>query len=78
MNEWMKKSHKVSIVRSHITTPAKYKRVVLIQKPEQIIKEACIEISNRYEIEFMEIGQDQDNVNLPIQSLHKKSSTKKI
>jgi len=42
------------------------------------LKETCIEISKRYEIEFIEIGTDKDHVHFLIQSVPTYSATKII
>ena len=62
----------------HYVCPAKYRKVVINPKVEEIIKETCLEISKRYEIEFIEIGTDQDHVHFLIQSVPKNSPTKII
>jgi putative transposase len=58
--------------------PAKYRRVVINQKVEEIIKDTCLEISKRYEIEFIEIGTDSDHTHFLIQSVPKYSPTQII
>jgi len=42
------------------------------------MKEICLEISKRYEIEFIEIGADKDHVHFLIQSVPTKSPSKII
>jgi len=78
MSELVKKSHNVSNLMYHYVCPAKYRKVVINPKVEEIIKETCVEISKRYEIEFIEIGTDQDHVHFLIQSVPKNSPTKII
>ena len=39
------------------------------QKVDEILKEVCLEIAKRYEIEFIEIGTDKDHVHFLIQSV---------
>jgi REP element-mobilizing transposase RayT len=56
--------------------PTKYRRVVFNEKVDQALKEICIEISNRYEIEFLEIGVDKDHVHFLVQSVPMYSPTK--
>ena len=62
----------------HYVCPAKYRKVIISPKVEEIIKETCLEITKRYEIEFIEIGTDQDHVHFLIQSVPKNSPTKII
>ena len=49
--------------------PAKYRRVVFSPEVDQKLKEVCLEISNRYEITFLEIGTDKDHVHFLVQSV---------
>ena len=53
----------------HFVCPAKYRRVVIDERVDQVIKETCQEIEKRYEIRFLEIGTDQDHVHFLIQSV---------
>jgi len=59
----------------HFVFPAKYRRVVIDEKVDKVIKETCEEISKRYEISFLEIGTDKDHVHFLIQSVPKYSPT---
>ena len=68
----------MSILIYHYVCPAKYRRVVIDQKVDEILKEICLEIAKRYEIEFMEIGTDKDHVHFLIQSVPTYSATKII
>lgn len=56
--------------------PAKYGRLVFTEEVDKELKDICIEISKRYEIEFIEIGVDKDHVHFLIQSISKYSPTK--
>jgi REP element-mobilizing transposase RayT len=51
---------------------------VIDKKVDEIIKETCLEISKRYEIKFIEIGTDRDQVHFLIQSIPRYSPTKII
>lgn len=75
MSESIHKSHNVSNLMYHFVFPAKYRRVVIDEKVDKVIKETCEEISKRYEISFLEIGTDKDHVHLLIQSVPKYSPT---
>lgn len=37
----------------HFVLPTKYRRVVVSEEVEDVIKETCMEISERYEIKFL-------------------------
>ena len=69
MSEYIHKSHNVTVLMYHFVCPAKYRRVVIDEKVDQVIKETCQEIEKRYEIKFLEIGTDQDHVHFLIQSV---------
>ena len=53
----------------HIVCPAKYRRTVFADEVEAKLKEICGEIQKRYEIEFLEIGSDDDHVHFLVQSV---------
>ena len=59
----------------HFVCPAKYRRVVFSEAVDKSLKEVCLEISKRYEIEFIEIGTDKDHVHFLIQSVPMMSPT---
>ena len=69
MSKLVRKSDNVSILLYHYVCPAKYRRVVFDKRVDEILKEVCIEIAKRYEIEFIEIGTDKDHVHFLIQSV---------
>jgi REP element-mobilizing transposase RayT len=78
MSELVRKSHNVSVLLYHYVCPAKYRRVVIDKKVDEIIKKTCLEITKRYEIKFIEIGTDRDHVHFLIQSIPRYSPTKII
>jgi REP element-mobilizing transposase RayT len=51
---------------------------VINQKVDEVLKEVCLEIAKRYQIEFIEIGTDKDHVHFLIQSVPTYSPTKII
>ena len=53
----------------HLVCPTKYRRVVIDERVDTVIKETCTEIANRYEMHFLEIGTDKDHVHFLIQSI---------
>ena len=69
MSENIHKSHNVSKLMYHFVFPTKYRKVVIDEDVDQVIKETCLEIEKRYEINFMEIGTDKDHVHFLIQSV---------
>jgi putative transposase len=53
----------------HLVCPTKYRRIVINQSVEEVIKETCIGIGQRYDMHFLEIGCDKDHVHFLIQSV---------
>ena len=62
MSKLVRKSHNVSVLIYHYVCPAKYRKVVIDKKVDEKLKEICLEIARRYQIEFIEIGTDKDDV----------------
>ena len=69
MSEFIHKHHNVSVLLYHIVCPAKYRRAVFTAKVDAKLKEVCREIQQRYEIQFLEIGTDEDHVHFLVQSV---------
>lgn len=62
----------------HLVCPAKYRRKVFTQEVELSLKDICLEIQERYEIHFLEIGTDEDHVHFLIQSIPMMLPTKMV
>ena len=71
MSEHIKRSHNKSLLIYHLVCSAKYRKKVFskIEGTDQEIKNVCLEIEQRYDIHFLEIGVDQDHVHFLIQSV---------
>lgn len=69
MSEHIHKSHNKSLLLYHLVCPIKYRRSVLSDAVEASLIEVCNNISNRYEIHFVEIGADENHVHFLIQSV---------
>ena len=76
MSEYIHKDHNVSVLLYHLVFPAKYRRVVIDEQVEKVLKEACVGVELRYEIKFLEIGTDKDHVHFLVQSVPTYSVTK--
>ena len=72
---YLHKSHNVSVLLYHFVFPTKYRRVVFDKLIDESLVSVCIDISNRYEIHFLEIGTDKDHVHFLVQSVPTKSPT---
>ena len=53
----------------HIVCPAKYRRAVISEDVDKKLRETCLGIEARYEIEFLEIGTERDHVHFLVQSV---------
>jgi len=78
MSQIIRKSHNVSVLLYHFVIPAKYRRVIFGPEVDDVLKEICLEIADRYQIEFLEIGTDGDHVHFLVQSVPRYSATKII
>lgn len=62
----------------HFVCPAKYRRVVIDEAVDQVLREVCLDIAKRYQIEFLEIGTDRDHTHFLVQSVPSYSPTRII
>src|SRR4028118_938743 len=74
--QYLHKSHNVSVLLYHLVCPAKYRRVVFDVSVDAVLKEVCLDIADRYEIVFLEIGTDGDHVHFLLQAVPSYSPTK--
>ena len=51
-------------IHYHVVFPVKYRRALLDEAVVKIIVETAVEISERYDIEFEQIGCDRDHIHL--------------
>ena len=71
MRDHIFKSHNKTVLLYHLVFPAKYRRKVFTKEVEKILVETCMGISERFEINFLEIGNDEDDVHFLIQGVPK-------
>ena len=69
MSTFIHKSHNVTTLLYHLICVVKYRRAVLTEPVNLLIKEICFEIAKRYELHFLEIGADHDHLHFLIQSI---------
>ena len=69
MAEAISKSHNVSVLLYHLVCPAKYRRKIFSEEVSKSLLAICFEITTKYEIEFIEIGSDNDHVHFLIQGI---------
>ena len=68
-SEHIYKSHNKILLLYHLVFPAKYRKKVFNEEIDKTLKEVCLEIADRYEINFIEIGNDEDHVHFLVQSV---------
>lgn len=71
-------SHNKSLPLCHFVGPAKYRREVFTKSEKRMLKETYLGISRRYEINFVEIGFDENYVHFLVQSVVMYSAKKVI
>jgi putative transposase len=75
-SRYVHKSHNVSVLMYHVVCAAKYRRVVMSERVDAVLREVCLEIAKRWEIVFLEIGVDRDHAHFLIQSVPTYSPTR--
>lgn len=78
MSEYIHKSHNVTVLLYHLVFPAKYRRVVFDDAVDEELRDICLDIENRYEIKFLEIGTDKNHVHFLVQSVPRYGVTKLV
>ena len=76
MSRFVRKSHNVSVLLYHAVCPTKYRRALLTEEVDAVLRDVCLEIGERYEIEFIEIGADRNHVHFLVQSVPTYSPSK--
>ena len=76
MSEYIHKSHNVTVLLYHLVFPAKYRRSVFDVKVDKELERTCREIEKRYQVNFLEIGTDENHVHFLVQSVPTYSVTK--
>ena len=73
MSENISKSHNVSVLLYHLVCPAKYRRKIFSEGVTKSLLLICFEITEKFEIEFLEVGTDADHVHFLIQGIPRMS-----
>ncbi len=69
MSIYIHKSHNVTVLLYHLVFPTKYRRLVIDDTVDKLIRDICMGIAKRYEMHFVEIGTDKDHVHFLVQSV---------
>ena len=78
MSEHILKRHNKTLLIYHLVFPLKYRKSVITKEIGEELKEICLEISDRYEVHFIEIGYESDHVHFLVQSVPNYSVSKMI
>src|SRR5699024_1265882 len=70
-DEHIYKSHNKTLLMYHLVFPLKYRKGVLTEESGETLVSVCKKITERYEIEFIEIGYESDHVHFLVQSVPK-------
>lgn len=76
MGEHIFKRHNKTLLLYHLVFPLKYRRSLITDEIGEGLKEICIEISERYEVHFIEISYESDYVHFLVQSVPSYSVSK--
>lgn len=68
----------VSVLMYHLVCSAKYRRVVMSDYVDELLKDVCLEIEKRWDINFLEIGVDRDHAHFLIKSVPTYSPSKVV
>ena len=69
MSEHIIKRHNKNLLLYHLVCPAKYKRDVFSSDVEETLKKVCIKLGLMYEMNFIEIGADENHVHFLVQGI---------
>ncbi|OGI04383.1 MAG: transposase [Candidatus Margulisbacteria bacterium GWF2_38_17] len=69
MSEHINKRHNKTLLLYHLVFPVKYRKKVITKGRANSLKAICLGIQERYEINFIEIGTDEDHVHFLLQSV---------
>ena len=72
------KRHNKTLLLYHIVFPVKYRRSALTPASENTLKDLCLEIGIGYEMNFIEIGADDNHIHFLIQGIPNMSVTEMV
>ena len=75
-SKYLHKSHNVSVLLYQVVCTAKYRRVVVSEHVDEIVREVWLGSAERYEMSCWEIGTDRNHMHFLIQSVPTYSPTK--
>ena len=78
MGEHIFKRHNKTLLLYHLVFPLKYRKSVIDDEIGEGLKQICLEISERYEVHFIEIGYESNHVHFLVQSVPNYSVSKMV
>jgi putative transposase len=78
VEEHIYKRHNKTLLLYHLVFPLKYRRGALNNSSGVSLKNICVEISERYELQFLEIGYEPDHVHFLVQGAPSMSVSKVV
>ena len=78
MGDHIFKRHNKTLLMYHLVFPLKYRKSVITKEIGEVLKEICLDISERYEVHFIEIGYESNHVHFLVQSVPSYSISKMI
>ena len=76
MGEHIFKRHNKTLLLYHLVFPLKYRENIITGEIGEGLKQVCLDISERYEVHFVEIGYEPDHVHFLVQSVPSYSVSK--
>ncbi|QDH81057.1 IS200/IS605 family transposase [Echinicola soli] len=78
MGDHIFKRHNKTLLLYHLVFPLKYRKSVITDEIGAGLKQICLDISERYEVHFVEIGHEPGHVHFLVQSVPSYSVSKMI
>jgi len=78
VSEYIHKSHNVTVLLYPLVFPAKYGRAIFDATVDKVLKDVRLEIEQRYQLKFLEIGTDKNHVHFLVQAVPGYSVTKVV
>jgi putative transposase len=78
VSEYIHKSRNVTVLLYHLVFPAKYRRAIFDATVDNVLKDVSLEIEQRYQLKFLEIGTDKNHVHFLVQAVPGYSVTKVV
>ena len=78
MSKAISKSHNKTTLMYHLVCAVKYRRNVLTESVTDTIVNVCLDIQDKYDIDFIEIGMDVNYIHYLIQTPSKYSPTQVV